>query len=267
MIIKANLYNRTIRQISLKFFHLIENNNNCNFETNGEKVFLENLFTYFSKYRLKKRIIFDVGANIGEYSQMLLDCSVKYNIPTEIHVFEPTKKCIETLNNRFRTHGNIFLNKNGLSDNEEKCLIYYDKEQSGLASLYKRDLGHYNIELLESEEIETICAMDYIDKMQIPHIDYLKIDIEGHELKAFEGFGKYLSGDFIDFIQFEYGGANLDSHTSLMELYGFLENRGFKIAKVFPKGLEIRSYNPFQENFYYANYVAISNHLLEEMGC
>jgi len=139
----------------------------------------------------------------------------------------------------------------------------YDRERSGLASLYRRDLRHYNIELSKSEEIETICAGDYIDQKQIPHIDYLKIDIEGHELKALEGFGKYLSGDFIDYIQFEYGGTTLDVHTSLMELYTFLESRGFKVAKVFSKGLEILSYNPDMENFRYANYVAISNRWLE----
>ncbi len=32
---------------------------------------------------------------------------------------------------------------------------------------------------------------------------------------------------FLDFIQFEYGGANLDSHTSLLEFFDFLETRGF----------------------------------------
>jgi len=59
---------------------------------------------------------------------------------------------------QFRTYGNVFVNKKGLSDAEEKCLIYYDRERSGLASLYRRDLRHYNIELSKSEEIETICA-------------------------------------------------------------------------------------------------------------
>jgi hypothetical protein len=160
----------------------------------------------------------------------------------------------------------VHLNKKGHTDTEKICHIYYDKEQSGLSSLYKRDLNGYNIELSKSEEIETICALNYIEREQIPHIDYLKIDIECHELKAFEGFGKYFSSDFIDFIQFEYGGCNLDSHTSLMELYAFLEGKRFKVGKVFPRGLEVRSYNQYMENFSYANYVAISNRLTEEIA-
>jgi hypothetical protein len=83
--------------------------------------------------------------------------------------------------------------------------------------------------------------------------------IEGHELKAFEGFGKYLNSDFIDYIQFEYGGANLDSHSSLMEIYKLFSNSGFKIAKVMSNSLELREYSPFMDNFNYCNYVAISN--------
>ena len=247
----------------MNLFDKIENNNNCDFETNGEKLFLRNLFKEFSRENEGTKTIFDVGANIGKYSQMLMDFAEQYNVSVDIHTFEPTVGCFEILKDRFGTCSKISLNRKGLSDTESKCFIYYDREQSGLASLYKRDLRYCNIELSESEEIETICAEKYIDQKQIAHINYLKIDVEGHELKAFEGFGKYLSGYFIDYIQFEYGGANLDSHTSLMELYTYLGGRGFKIAKLLPKGLEIRAYNPDMENFRYANYVAISNRMLE----
>ena len=217
-------------------FDKVENNNNCNFETNGEKLFLRNLFREFSGDNEKTRIILDVGANIGKYSQMVLDFAEHYNVSVDIHAFEPTVRCFETLENRFKTYGNVYLNRKALSDTESKHLIYYDQDQSGLASLYKRNLRHYNVELSESEEIETICAEEYIDQRQIVHIDYLKIDVEGHELKAFEGFGKYLSSDYVDYIQFEYGGANLDSHTSLME-FTFLESRDFKSQKILPEGL------------------------------
>ena len=156
----------------------------------------------------------------------------------------------------------MFLNNFGASDKNCEATIFYDKEQSGLASLYRRNLNAYNLELSKSESIKLKRLDNYIDEKSISHIDFIKIDIEGHELRAFEGFGKYLNGNFVDYIQFEYGGANLDSHTSLMELYNFLENRGFKIAKVMKNGLEIRKYSPFMDNFNYANYVAISDKVL-----
>jgi hypothetical protein len=127
-----------------------------------------------------------------------------------------------------------------------------------LASLYQRNLDSYGLTLHQSERV-TLRRLDYyIETSNLQHINFIKVDIEGHELSALEGFGEYLNPEFIDYIQFEYGGANLDSHTSLMEIYNYLTAKGFHIAKVMPKGLEIREYHPDMENFNYSNYVAIS---------
>ena len=38
MFIKLSKIKRKFRKIALKLFHSIENNNNCDFETNGEKL-------------------------------------------------------------------------------------------------------------------------------------------------------------------------------------------------------------------------------------
>jgi hypothetical protein len=94
----------------------------------------------------------------------------------------------------------------------------------------------------------------------------VKIDIEGHELRAFEEFGNYLDKEFINFIQFEYGGANLDSPTSLLELFDFLETRDFALYKIMSNYLEPRSWNPYMNSFVYANYIAISKNILGELN-
>lgn len=262
MLNKVGLFKRILRAGAIMLFAKIENNNNCEFSSNGEKKFIEKLFYFFQKSG--EIIIFDIGANIGEYSQMLLDYTAKANINSSLHVFEPTNECFKILESKFGTMPKIFINKQALSDAEGEVEIFYDKEKSGLASLYKRNL-HYAIEMSQSEVISTICAENYIESHQIKHINFLKIDIEGHELKALQGFGKYLNDEFIDFIQFEYGGANLDSHSSLMELYDLLEKKGFVLAKIMPKGLDIRNYKPYMENFYYSNYVAISNKVIGKL--
>jgi hypothetical protein len=84
-------------------------------------------------------------------------------------------------------------------------------------------------------------------------------------LAVLEGLGSYLRGDFIDFVQFEYGGTNLDSHTRLMDFYLLFEQSGFKVAKIMPKGLDIRPYNPWMDNFQYANFVAISTKIIDRL--
>ena len=211
-------------------------------------------------------IFFDIGGNIGDYSTIMLKKCKEYKIDYTIHIFEPTKSCFSILKEKFGQDKSIIVNNFGLSDINTKASIYYDKENSGLASLYQRNLKSYNIKLDKSEMIKLKRIEDYIDERKIPRINFLKIDIEGHELFAFKGFGPYLSNKFITAIQFEYGGANLDSHTSLMEIYELLEKRGFEIFKIKPKYLEKRKYHPHMENFVYANYVVISKNILEELN-
>jgi FkbM family methyltransferase len=250
-----NKLKKKLKNFLLKNLVYLENNNNCNFKTNGEEKFIND---FFSVYRNSKMIIFDIGGNIGNYSEIILKKCKEYKIDYTIHIFEPTKSCFSILNEKFGTNKSIIVNNFGLSNVNTKTSIYYDKENSGLASLYRRNLKAYNIQLDKSEMVDLKRMEDYINERKIPRIDFLKIDIEGHELFAFKGFGPYLSSKFITAIQFEYGGANLDSHTSLREIYDLLKKRGFEIFKIMPKYIEKRQYYPYMDNFFYSNYVAIS---------
>jgi hypothetical protein len=90
------------------------------------------------------------------------------------------------------------------------------------------------------------------------NINIDRLDIEGNEINALNSFGKYLSPGYINFIQFEYGGANIDSHTNLMDFYHLLQPRGFKICKIMKDYLELRKYDPRLENFVCQNFVAVS---------
>ena len=252
---------KKLRGLSLRIFNNIENNMNSNFFTNGEKLFITNLFKKFQKYK-NKIVIFDIGANVGNYSSILIEESKKIGLQIELHIFEPTKSCFKILESKFSHIENIFLNNFGLSEKEGKSLIYFDKETSGLASLYKRDLKDYNIEMTNSEEIILKRVDGYIKEKNITHINFIKIDVEGNELKVLNSIGEYLKSDFIDYIQFEYRGCNIDSRTFLKDFYILFSNKDFSIYKIMKKGLEKRNYNLFMENFNYSNYVAISNKII-----
>ncbi|AEH61482.1 methyltransferase FkbM family [Methanosalsum zhilinae DSM 4017] len=249
--------------IAKKLYHLsvkIDNSNNSNFETNGEKKFIKNLFD-----DLKNKdslILIDVGGNIGDYTQMLFENAIKLNGTFQIHVFEPTKYCYSMLSKRFRDK-RVYLNNTACSNIDRSAKIYYDSVGSGLASMHNRNLKAIGNELKIKETIKTQRLDDYIKKCNICHIDFIKVDVEGHEKAVFEGMGDFLNPDFVDYVQFEYGGANLDSMTSLMNLYELFEFKGFVLAKIMPKGLQVRNYEPFLENFEYSNYVAISKKVIK----
>jgi FkbM family methyltransferase len=250
-----NLLHRKIKSFCLKVFNYLDNNGNCDFDTNGEAKFIKN---FVSTLKKKEPVIFDVGSNVGLYVQKILEYTTIINCNPQIHVFEPTNSCYNILQQKFISYQNIKLNNFGVSDSETGATIYYDSKSSGLASLYQRNLKHYQIDFSEKEIIQLRRLDRYIKECNISHIDFLKIDIEGHELAAFNGLGDYLNATFIDAIQFEYGGCNLDSHTSLMEIFDILTNSGFKMYKVMPTHLEPREYRASMENFQYANYVALS---------
>ena len=256
---KPSLFRAKVARLLLRVFNSIENNGDCNFETNGEKAFIQNLF----KTIKTDAVVLDIGANIGGYTELILKEALKNKADIHLHLFEPTQCCFSTLTEKYSNFDCVTLNNFGLSDISERSKIYYDKEKSGLASLYQRNLKSYAMELNQSEDIHLIRLESYIEDNRINHIDFVKIDIEGHELRAFEGFGVYLDSDFIDYIQFEYGGANLDSGASLMEIYQVLSDRGFVVAKVMPAGLEVRDYYPYMDNFNYANYVAVSRNKIQ----
>lgn len=264
MLIKPGFFQNKLRSLAFAAFNRLENNNNAHFESNGEKRFIDDLFQHLNDTILGKKVLFDVGANIGAYSNMLLDKSRQIG-EIEIHVFEPTQACFQLLQSKFSHISNVILNKQAVSDSAGTSKIFFDEQKSSLASLYQRNLTAYSKQMDQSEMVETIRLDNYIEQCHIAHIHFLKIDVEGHELAAFSGLGEYLSSDFIDFIQFEYGGANLDSHTSLMELYGLFEKAGFVVTKIMPSGLEIRPYHPRMDNFQYANYVAVSDRILNSL--
>ena len=235
-----------------KMKNLLDNNANCVMEKNGESSFI----AAFSRWYSKPITVFDVGSNLGAYiDHVRQHASLRQ---ATIHSFEPTRYCQKTLKKKHGEESSVILNAFGLSDVNEDRQIYFNEEGSGLTSLYQRDLSQFGTKLNQEETVQVRRADQYIEEKGIERIHVIKIDVEGHEKAVLEGFGEYLRPTFIDCIQFEYNNTNIDAGTTLFEFYRLLEEKGFVLTKMMPRGLEIRPYYYFMENFTYANYVALS---------
>jgi len=187
MITTQSILKRKLRSLALRIFLYSENNGNPNFQLNGEDLFIDNLMKYLHKSCSKEKVVlFDIGANVGNYTQLLLSKSSQVKVRVEVHVFEPTHSCFEELQTRFFGLNSVLLNNKAVSNGNGTTTIYYNKQKSALASLHRRNLNSYSIALDQSELIETIRLDSYISENCINHIDFLKIDIEGHELIAFD---------------------------------------------------------------------------------
>jgi len=78
-------------------------------------------------------------------------------------------------------------------------------------------------------------------------------------LAVLKGLGDYLNPNFIDFVQFEYGGANIDSNITLKNLFEIFNKSDFRLGKLYPKNIIFAEYVPRMENYQYSNWVAVSN--------
>lgn len=215
-----------------------------------------------NKINKDKLVIFDVGANKGNYSKMIIE---KIDRNKDIYLFEPAKSTFKLLENNLITQNNtnIYLNNTGFGSKKETKTLFYDKEASGKASVYCRKLDHFNLYFDKKEKIEINTIDSYCKENGIFRIDLLKLDIEGHEYEALKGAENMFKNDKVLLCQFEFGGCNIDSRCFFQDFFYFFTQRNMIICRICPdKLVAVQGYNELYEHFRTTNYLAISKKLL-----
>lgn len=238
----------TLFRISLRGMNY---GNGGNYEESGEL----GVLLYIKKKLEKEKsiVVFDVGANVGNYANAVYKT---LDGRTAIHAFEPSKKTYESLRRNTTEIKNVVLNNFGLGSAVDTLTLYSNRQGSGLASVYQRELGYAGISMDKTEEIQLSTIDTYCRENNIHRVHFLKLDIEGHELSALKGASQMLTNRKIDFIQFEFGGTNIDSHTFFRDFYQLLK-MDYKIYRILRDGLaEIPQYKITYEIFDSINYLA-----------
>lgn len=234
-------------QLTVNTFMNGYHNVNYDINTNGEQFVLSQL----SKFNPKT--VFDVGANIGDWSigasKIFKDAS--------IYAFELAKPTFEILKNNIRGKKQIHINNMGLSDKSGDVEFLFYGAGSGNSTLILEEEIHSkeNAQTLSGKVItgDEICA-----KNGIEHIDFLKVDVEGAEPSVLKGFSQMMNGKKIDVIQFEYGMANIYTKFLLKDYYEYFKKHGYIVGKLYPYGVKFGSYRPQDEDFKGPNYIAVS---------
>lgn len=175
-------------------------------------------------------VIFDVGANHGDYSQLALE-TLKGNV-LSIHAFEPSSAAFTALAQRYVGNANVILNNFALGSAPSERTLYFDKPGSELSSLYSRSIGHHGIQMNGQELVRVETLNDYCSSRLVNAIDLLKIDVEGHELEVLRGAQQLFEGKKIKRVAFEFGGCNIDSRIFLRDFYEFFAAHGMQPARV-----------------------------------
>jgi hypothetical protein len=223
MLPRSNLLYR----VSRRYVNKWHGENNCDPATNGEYHLL--------RQRLPTaKVVFDVGANIGEWSREAL----RVNPTLQLHCFEPSKAT-------FELPGEMTLNVVGT--------------EYTMNSLFRREGAVFpNAEPPRTERIRLESVDHYCAERGIQHIDLLKVDVEGYELEVFKGMSQCLKEGRIGAAQFEYGGTYIDARTLLKDLFDFVRatNSQYRFFKMYPTELlHVPAYEQSHENFQYANWV------------
>jgi FkbM family methyltransferase len=198
------------------------------------------------------RTVLDIGANRGDYSAAVVarypDCS--------LHAFEPSPVNATLLRERFKGNPRVRIHEVALSDNDGEACLYADRPGSGLASLSERRLDHFGIRLTESVQVRTARLDKFAKHADICEIDWVKLDVEGHELFVLQGMGSLL--DSFALVQFEFGGCNIDSRTFFQDFFYLFTRLNFTIYRLTPRGpAPIDRYDEMHETFRTTNFVAL----------
>ena len=179
---------------------------------------------FFNLIKKDTKVIFDIGSRDDiDYIKNSTDFS------REFHLFDPDPEFIKNCQKQIEDledldddiENKIYLNAFGLgSENGE--MVYYPNTQSFVFRKYhttSEDVGlKFPIKTLDS----------YCEEKSIDSIDFLKIDIEGMEIDAFNG-GKNIINSSTKIIQFEFASTILDREIDPDEYVGWFNKDIFDL--------------------------------------
>ena len=165
----------------------------------------------------------DIGSNVGFFSEAIIK-NLNYK---SIHLFEPSKEYYEYSKKILNNYNNIYFNNYGLSDKNEKKILYKcSKQNIGWNTFLKKD-PYQNDNFINTMKKE-ICVLKKLDDYKINKLDFIKIDVEGFENKVLAG-GMNIISKFKPFILIEVGwGTNHPNWKEVEKQYIKLFELGYK---------------------------------------
>jgi FkbM family methyltransferase len=175
------------------------------------------------------KIIFDVGANIGQTAEQYFHLFKT----SRIYCFEPFEESFNKLSNAYREIKSIKPYRLAISDKTENKTFYLNKANytNSLLPIAKECSKYVNAELTDNAgciDVDTITLDEFCKREQIDEIQILKMDIQGGELMALQGAKHILSSHSIDLIYTEVQFAKIyKDQANFYNLCEFLEQYGY----------------------------------------
>lgn len=209
---------------------------------------------FIKKYLSNKPInlCLDIGANIGNYSKLLLE-----ETNSKVISFEPQPFVFKKLSDNLYNYSDrtTLVNK-GISNKSGALKIHYNENQPSLAS-FVEEVNHLeHIQNNETLEVEVTSIDDFCRENQITEIDFIKIDVEGFEYEVLEGAFETFKSIKPKYIQIEYGWHQLIRNTTLNYYAKKLSN--YNVYQLIYNNMKLVDPKDSYANFHlYSNFVFI----------
>lgn len=179
----------------------------------------------FEKYLCKGDTYVDVGTNFGYMS-----INAKQIVGDNGHVFsfEPDKTILPLLYENIKLNtSKINIIEKGVS-NFNGSVNFKIATESGLSRIENVKRNNFGLILKEETNIEVVKLDSYFENYR-NKINFIKIDVEGHEVKILEGSLNILK-KYKPLLMLEINPlALLQNENNLEEIYNFLDSLNYKI--------------------------------------
>lgn len=171
------------------------------------------------------KVVFDIGASVGDTAATLLRAFPH----AEVYCFEPLGDSFRCLTRRISGFGSrvkcfhlALSNKNGKAD----FYISKNADSSSLIAPLQEAVG-------KVERVELVRLDDFVEKLGIKRIDFVKIDVEGAEKELIEGgmntFTNLVDNVFVEILPFRRGARS----RAYIDVFENLYKAGFSFAGVY----------------------------------
>ncbi|MBH8556283.1 FkbM family methyltransferase [Nostocaceae cyanobacterium CENA357] len=261
-------YNNHQKLLADPNYVLLEQNNAIR---NGYSIFhkSERIENYFSSHEISEQLlvsklvrpgmlVFDVGANIGDYSILL---SKLVGSSGKVYSFEPTIITFNKLQERLSKSkcNNVYPLQNAVySHNIQIEFNEFSEDFSAWNSIGRPQMldpqgsGQY-VPIVNTGVVQAITLDSFCNDNNIQKIDYLKVDVEGAESDVLQGAIELLKNKAIYFIQFEISQKMLEGlNRKAKSTFDILIENGYECHLIKQNGdigEEVTDSNSFYENY------------------
>lgn len=214
--------------------------------TNGE-AFLQAVVL---KHARAGGLVLDVGANIGKWTESLLETAGELGVSPPVHCFEACSATLQTLRAAIGPRPGVEFHHAALSSHSGTLELHVVGDDVGINSLYAPRANAVR----RTEKVVALTVDQFLADRDA-NVALLKIDTEGHDAEVLIGAKQSLQAGRIAVVQFEYNHRWIDARHYLRDVFDMLPT-GYALGKLTAGAVEwYPDWHPELESFREGNYV------------